>query len=305
MIGPVAVLIGFILLLILIGFLYTWLYIAKKQVLIEHVGTDEAVTIKTTSLREKLWSPLIRVAAFVGPTAMKYPLFAKPEKDEMILTRAGHPMGITLSHVYGMRYFLSFTSFFILWFCFLLGMPFGLFFLVTVPVFMFFLPIIWIHSQAKKRQEEISSSMPDFLDTVSITLQAGVSLEIALRQVTAIMKGPLSEEFQQFLQQISLGVPRRTAFQNLLTRNNAKELEILVHSLLQGIELGVPISNVFRVQSEDLRATRGYTAKEKAAKASPKVTLIATFIITPSVLLLIVGLLALNYVYNPQLLGLQ
>jgi len=305
MLGPSVLLVGTILLLLLIGFIYIWIYIAKKQNLMGHVGTTDAAIKNTKPLSEKLWTPLLRASDYVGPTAVKYPLFFKPEKDELMLIRAGNPMDIDLTQFYGMKYVLGFGSWFFFWFYFLLGLPFGYFLLIGMPIFMFFFPNMWIKSMAQKRQEQISSSMPDFLDTVSITLQAGVSLEGALRQVTTIMKGPLSEEFQKFLQQTNLGVPRRTAFQNLLHRNSARELEVLVLSLLQGIELGVPISNIFRIQADDLRVNRGHTAKEKAAKASPKITLVATFVITPSILLLIVGLIGLNYMYNPELLGLK
>ncbi len=130
-------------------------------------------------------------------------------------------------------------------------------------------------------------------------------MDSALRQVTEQMDGPLSEEIQRFNREIDLGVPRRQALLNLLNRNTSKELEMLVNSLMQGADLGVPVSTTFRVQAEDLRSMRGFRAKEKAAKASPQVTLVTTFLVAPAVFFLIIGLLFLNMLYNPEAFGLD
>ena len=91
-------------------------------------------------------------------------------------------------------------------------------------------------------------------------------MDSALRQVTEQMDGPLSEEIQRFNREIDLGVPRRQALLNLLNRNTSKELEMLVNSLMQGADLGVPVSTTFRVQAEDLRSMRGFHAKREGGE---------------------------------------
>ncbi|WP_051314892.1 type II secretion system F family protein [Alteribacter aurantiacus] len=302
--STVAFLFMLILLMILISFIFIWLYVAKKQKLVQYVGEGERKKEKRT-MKEKLLGPLIRASEYVGPTALKYPLFVNIENDEKQLIYAGQPMGMTLKTFYGLRYVLGFGSLIIFWAYHMLGMPFGFLLMVIMPVAGFVFPNIWIRLKAKDRQEIISATMPDFMDIVSISLRAGASLDGALRQVSERMDGPLSEEIGRFTRETSLGVPRKTAFQQLLDRNTSKELESLVTSLIQGEELGVPISQTFNVQAQDLRQTRGFKAKEKAAKASPQITLVTTFIVAPSVLLMIVGLMILNLIYNPGAFGLD
>ncbi|HLU21213.1 MAG TPA: type II secretion system F family protein [Bacillaceae bacterium] len=292
------------LILIFIGFIFTWFYIAKKDKLLNHLKTDSSLKNKT-SLQERIWTPLIKAAEYVGPTAKKYKLMFDYEKDEVMIVRAGNPLGLRAESLHGLRFVLGMGLLFFAIIYSFLGMPFALLVLFIFPLFGFSFPSLWIMYQAKERQEIISTSMPDFLDTVSITLQAGVSLDAALRQVTNQMDGPLSEEIQRFNREIDLGIPRRQAYQHILDRNTAKELEMLVNSLVQGSDLGVSVATTFRVQAEDLRSMRGYKAKEKAAKASPQVTLVTTFLVAPAVFVLIIGLLFLNIMYNPASFGLD
>ncbi|CAM4220171.1 type II secretion system F family protein [Lederbergia lenta] len=300
----VKLLVIFTIIMIGIGFMYIWFYIAKKEKLIKHIHPEEKRR-NQKKMQDIIWGPLIKASEYIGPTAKKYPLMFDFQKDELTLVQAGNPHGLRMESLHGLRFVLGMGSLFIAILYSFLGMPFALLLLVILPVSGFMFPSLWIMYQAKERQEIISTSMPDFLDTVSITLQAGVSMDAALRQVTNQMDGPLSEEIQRFNREIDLGVQRRQAFQSLLDRNTSKELEMLVNSLVQGADLGVPVSTTFRVQAEDLRAMRGFKAKEKAAKASPQVTLVTTFLVAPAVFLLIIGLLFLNMLYNPGAFGLD
>jgi tight adherence protein C len=295
----------FILLFILIGFVYLYLYIIKKDNLIKHLHLREKKKRKKRTFKDSMVSPLLRAAKYAESTAKKYPFFAKKEQDALFLTRAGNPLGLTLDQFYGMRFILGLGALFFSSIYSILGMPFALLVLLIFPIAGFLGPQLWLRMKAKERQESISVSMPDFLDTVSVTLQAGVSLDGALKQVTNQMDGPLSEEIERFNYEIDLGVTRKLAYQNLLSRNSSKELEMLVNSLIQGSVLGVPVSQTFRIQADDLRAMRGFKAKEKAAKASPQITLVTTFFVAPAVFFLIIGLLLLNIIYNPGAFGLD
>ncbi|MFE1246106.1 type II secretion system F family protein [Fictibacillus sp. NPDC058756] len=295
----------FILLFILIGFVYLYLYIVKKDNLIKHLHLREKKKRKKRTFKDSMLSPLLRAAIYAEPTAKKYPFFANKDQDALFLTRAGNPLGLTLDQFYGMRFILGLGALFFSSIYSILGMPFALLVLLIFPIAGFLGPQLWLRMKAKERQELISVSMPDFLDTVSVTLQAGVSLDGALKQVTNQMDGPLSEEIERFNYEIDLGVTRKLAYQNLISRNSSKELEMLVNSLIQGSVLGVPVSQTFRIQADDLRAMRGFKAKEKAAKASPQITLVTTFFVAPAVFFLIIGLLLLNIIYNPGAFGLD
>jgi tight adherence protein C len=298
--------IGTILLLMLIGFIYIWIYIAKKANLHKALKLEKKKREKSNRSRSsKLMDPLLRAANYGKPTALKYTYFTNKTKEEKLLGLAGNPFGLTHDLFHSLRFVLALGLLMYSIIYLLLGLPFGLMGMLLLPLLGYFGPIVWLNLKAKERQELISVAMPDFLDTVSVTLSAGVGIDQALHQVTKQFDGPLIEEIEQFNREVDLGVPRKTAYLNLLARNKSKELEMLVNSLIQGQTLGVPVSTTFRLQAEDLRAMRGFKAKEKAAKASPQITLITTFFVAPAVFVLIIGLLFLNVIYNPGAFGLD
>lgn len=297
--------IAVILFFIFISFVYIWLFVARKQKVYQHVGGRKKEEKKKKRVKERIVAPILKGAIYLGPTAIKYPLVARHEQYERMIAKAGNPYQLTLQDFYGLRYVLGLSAYVFGWIYYILGLPFALYGLILFPVCLFFLPDIWLYLKAKERQETISYDIPDFLDVVSVSLNAGASLDGAMVQVAKQMGGPLGEEIERLHREINLGVPRVKAYENLLYRNDAPELEMLIQSLIQGGELGVPVSRTFRIQAEDLRSTRGFRAKEKAAKASPKVTAITTLTIVPSVFILVLGLLFLNFIYNPEAFGLD
>lgn len=303
-IGTIAILLVITLLMLLISFIQYYRYVKTKQELHEHLG-EKGGDKKKEKLRERLWRPILQFGERLGPLAMNSSLFRKDEEIEKLLRLAGNPLGMTLQLFYGIRWALFFIGLGIGWIWFMLGMPLANFFFIGSPIFGFFFPNIWLKNQAKSRQLQISLTMPEFLDTIGIALHAGASLDGALHHVSKNADGPLEEEIQRLLQELNLGVPRRKAYENMLNRNNAKELEELINSLIQGSELGVSVAVTFQQLAEELRVTRGFRAKEQAGKAGPKITLVTTFIITPSIFMLIIGLLVLNFVYQPEMFGLD
>lgn len=295
----------FILLMLFIGFVYLYLFIAKKQSLLIYQGYNSKKRKSKKTIKDKMLSLITSWSVKAGPIGIKYPFFADIDKHTKMLKEAGNPLGLQLQDFFGLRFVLGFMGLFFGTVYTIIGLPFGLQVLLLSIIGGFLGPSGWLHLKAKYRQETISIMMPDFLDTVSVTLQAGVSLDGALSQVTMQFEGPLSEEIEQFNKEVELGVPRLSAYQSLIDRNSSKELHSLVNSLIQGSSLGVPVSKTFKLQADDLRSTRGFTAKEKAAKASPLITLVTTFFIAPAVFGLIIGLLVLNIIYNPGAFGLD
>jgi tight adherence protein C len=297
--------IAVILLLMLIGFIYIWIFIAKKSNLHRALNMRRKKQKQKRSRSSRFMDPLLKAAKYARPTAGKYTFFTNKSQEERLPVLAGSPFGLTHDLFHSLRFVLGLGLLMYSVIYVLLGLPFGLIGMLFLPMLGYFGPLVWLNLKAKERQELISAAMPDFLDTVSVTLSAGVGIDQALHQVTKQFDGPLIEEIEQFNREVDLGVPRKTAYMNLLARNKSKELEMLVNSLIQGQTLGVPVSTTFRLQAEDLRAMRGFKAKEKAAKASPQITLITTFFVAPAVFVLIIGLLFLNVVYNPGAFGLD
>jgi len=255
-------------------------------------------------LRDDFKTLILSLAHRFAPVGQRFPYFINKKELERRLELAGYPEGLDVPAFYGLR-FVSFIGFaFVAVMLKNLGFING-FLQVLLMGFGLFIPVIWIRLAANARQDQLSSQLPDFMDMMSVTLQAGIPLEPAIKQIVEGMDGPLAEEINRFIQELDMGLSREEAFTRLMKRNNSPELETLVTALLQGSKLGVPIANTFRNLSEDIRNTRINKMKEKAAKAGPKVTLITTFFILPGVLLLIIGLLVLNFIYNPEGMGIQ
>ncbi|MEK5071569.1 type II secretion system F family protein [Sporosarcina sp. FSL K6-1508] len=293
-----------ILISLFTSFLFFYLYIAKRENLMHSQGYLKDKK-KNMPLRKRIMEPLVKWAEKASPIGMKYALFLNVEKHEKWLKEAGRPLELTLKSFFGLRFVTGLIGLLFGTLYTFLGLPFALFVLMLSIGGGFFGPSIWLYFSAVRRQEAISTMMPDFLDTVSITLQAGVSLDGALQHVTSQLDGPLCEEIDRFNKEVQLGVQRNTAYKSLMDRNSSKELQSLVNALIQGSSLGVAVARVFKLQAEDLRITRGFTAKERAAKANPLVTLVTTFFIAPAVFGFIMGLIVLNIIYNPAAFGLD
>jgi len=249
---------------------------------------------KKVSRKEKMLAKMLHFADDFSDLGQRINFFSENADIKKYLIQAGHPYGLTVERFQGLKVFLLIIGVLVGGIMLVLGFPFSQFLVILLPIGGFMGAVLWIRSKAKARQAEISYQLPDFLDTMSVTLQAGVGLTQALRDIVPYFVGPIKEEFERFLQETSVGVPRTDAYRLLLERNESKEFQILIKSLIQGERLGVPIAASFKQQAEEMRKLKKEMIKEKAAKASPKVTLVTTFLILPSSLILIGGLMVIN-----------
>lgn len=274
-----------------------YVYLNEKRNLRE--GINDSVYIETwigkkKSRKEKVLERLFKFADDFSDLGQRVNFFSENGEVKKLMIQAGHPYGLTVARFQGLKIFMLITGFFAGGGLFILGFPMSELLLILAPIAGFGGTVLWLRSKAKKRQEEISYQLPDFLDTMSVTLQAGVGMDQALRDIVHYFEGPVKEEFGRFIQELSVGVPRAEAYRSLLERNDSKEFQILIKSLLQGERLGVPIADTFKQQAEEMRKLKKEMIKEKAAKASPKVTLVTTFLVLPSALVLIGGLMIIN-----------
>lgn len=210
---------------------------------------------------------------------------------------AGHPLGFDVGSFLGFRLLLTASGA-------LVGLYVGnLIIMALGAATAHFLAMQWLTGQSAARQAQIRMDLPDFLDAVAISLSAGAPVDTALRQVTDRFDGPLREEMEELNAQIYLGVPRQQAFRQLLERTRCRELEMVVLALVHGIQLGVPMAQTLEDQARAMRHSRAQRARQLAASATPKITLVSTLLVTPSVLLLIMGLLVINFYVNDNLYG--
>jgi tight adherence protein C len=167
---------------------------------------------------------------------------------------------------------------------------------IVVGVLASFVPDVLLDAAARKRQALIARALPDALDLLSITVEAGLGLEQALAVVADQLVGPLGDELRRLLREIELGVDRRSALQLLRERTDVRELSAFVVALLQADALGMAISDVLRVQAEQVRLVRRQRARELAAKTPVKIMFPVVIGIFPSLFVVTIGPGAINIV---------
>lgn len=275
-------------------------YTLEKQELRTHIQENVIIDRyrikKTKTGKEKTMEKIFYYADDFSSIGNRINFFSESHDIERWLMQAGYPYNLTVDRFQGVKIFLTLVGFVIGVLMIVIGFPMAQMLIILLPLSGYFSAILWLKNKAKQRQDELGYVLPDFLDTVSVTLQAGIGLDQALRDIVPYFDGPVGEEFRRFNQEIDLGVPRETAYKRLLDRNDNAAFQSLIKSLIQGTKLGVPVATTFKIQANEMRNMKRERIKEIAAKASPKITLITTFIVMPTVMLLIGGLVILNMI---------
>ncbi len=167
---------------------------------------------------------------------------------------------------------------------------------IVVPL-SFFAPDLWLKSQVDRRQKEIGLSLPDTLDLLSISVEAGLGFDAALTKVIKNSKGPLAQEFSKMLSECQVGMSRKDALKNLAGRSTVPDLHSFVTSMIQADVLGVSISKVLRTKAQEMRLKRRQKAEEIAQKAPVKIVFPLIFCIFPSLMIVILGPAAIQIYY--------
>ena len=158
----------------------------------------------------------------------------------------------------------------------------------------FFLPDILIKNNADKRQKKIQQQLPDFLDQITVGVEAGLGLDAAMARTSKSNDGPLAEEFRRTLQHVQAGLSRGEAMRGLANRNKVVELRQFVASILQAEQFGIPMAQVLRVQAAEQRRKRRQRAEEKAMKLPVKVLFPLVLCILPALFVVLIGPAALS-----------
>jgi tight adherence protein C len=150
-------------------------------------------------------------------------------------------------------------------------------------------PDVLLHGKAADRSEAIRTALPDTLDQLTISVEAGLGFDAALQRVAATGDGPLADEMNRALNEITVGVPRSQALRSLADRTNVTELRHFVVSMIQAEQFGVPIARVLRVQSSELRIKRRQRAEERALKIPVKIVFPLVTCIFPALFIVLLG----------------
>lgn len=152
-----------------------------------------------------------------------------------------------------------------------------------------FLPYILLEHKIAKRKIALQQELPDVLDLLTVSVEAGLGFDGALVKLSEKMKGQMVDEFTRMLQEIRIGVSRKDALRALAERCDVQDISLFTGALIQADQLGVSISKVLRIQSLDMREKRKQRAEEQGMKAPIKMLFPLVFFIFPALLIVLLG----------------
>jgi tight adherence protein C len=153
----------------------------------------------------------------------------------------------------------------------------------------FLVPDVVVSFKGRGRRERIRSELPDALDLLAVSVEAGMGFDGAIQKLTEHMEGPLIEEFGLALGEMRIGESRRNALQKMVTRVDTPELASFVRAIIQADELGISLGRILKVQAADTRNKRQAAAEEKAMKAPIKMLFPTALFIFPAMFIVILG----------------
>jgi tight adherence protein C len=159
-------------------------------------------------------------------------------------------------------------------------------------------PTNWVMRHRDARQDQIRRDLPDILDLLAISVEAGVGLEGAVDVVTDHFDTPLAHEMGRMLREMELGVTRRTALQNLKARIAVPEVSNFILSLVQADALGMPIGRVLHTQATEMRSKRRQWARERAGKLPVKIIFPLIAFILPALFVVVLGPAVMSIMEN-------
>jgi tight adherence protein C len=172
----------------------------------------------------------------------------------------------------------------------LLGSPvaLGIFLLVGVAV-GFYLPVVWLDQLVRARRAEIAAALPNALDVVAISMEAGLGLDRALEQLVRHQEGPLTLLVARALREIELGRPRSEALEEMADATGVEDFTALVRSILHAERTGVPIARTIAAHAAQMRVKRRLQIRAEAARASLKILLPTVGCVFPTLWLILLG----------------
>lgn len=152
-----------------------------------------------------------------------------------------------------------------------------------------YVPHMWLNAKTRSRQSTIIKGLPDAIDLLTTSVEAGLGIDAALGQVAEKVKGPISVELRRVLREMAMGAARRDALKAFAERTGVPDVRLFVNALIQAEQMGVSLGQVIRVQADQMRVKRRQRAEQAAYKAPVKMVFPLVFCIFPSVFVVILG----------------
>jgi tight adherence protein C len=158
-----------------------------------------------------------------------------------------------------------------------------------MTVLGYFAPDLLLYSRGEERRKSIDNALPDTLDQMTISVEAGLGFESAMARAGRTGEGPLAQEIVRTLQEIQAGVPRVRALRNLSERTESGELRHFVQAIVQAEQYGIPVADVLRTQASEQRTKRRQRAEEHAMKIPVKIVFPLVLCIFPALFVILLG----------------
>jgi tight adherence protein C len=263
------------------------------QARLTQLGSMQARTLEELELQQPFFERSIRpLAVRLSGIGQRFTSSKKQGRTEQRLAMAGNPADLRTGDFLGLKVVVAGATALVI--VLLLGLvagdfTFGIMVGSVGGVIGFFGPDFWLSRRIKKRQKAILLAIPDALDLLTISVKAGLGFDAALAKVVEKTKSPVADEFQRALAEIRVGKARRDALRDIVTRTSVPALTNFIGAIIQAEQLGVSISKVLQIQSEQLRIERRQRAEELAAKAPIKMLFPLVGCIFPSMFIVILG----------------
>jgi tight adherence protein C len=263
------------------------------QARLTQLGTIQARNLEELELQQPLIERTLRpLMARLSGTVGRLTSSSFTERTAKRLALAGNPGNLRTADWLGIKAVGAVVS--AILFFLLFGLAGGNFILGVLLALVglgigYIVPEFWLGGRVRKRQHAILLSIPDALDLLTISVRAGLGFDAALGKVVEKMEGPLTDEFQRALAEVRVGKARRDALRDIIPRTEVPPLTNFIGAIIQAEQLGVSISKVLQVQSEQLRIERRQRAEEMAAKAPIKMLFPLVGCIFPALFIVILG----------------
>ncbi|HEX5466882.1 MAG TPA: type II secretion system F family protein [Candidatus Limnocylindrales bacterium] len=263
------------------------------QARLTQLGSMQARNLEELELQAPVLERTLRPAAQrLSALVQRITSPAQANRTEHKLAMAGNPGGMRTSEFLGLKAVVAILVFAVAFLVFGVSsgqITQGLIFGVLLGALGFFAPEFWLSRRIRARQKAILLGVPDTLDLLTISVRAGLGFDAALAKVVEKEVGPLADEFRRALAEIRVGKTRREALRDIVPRTEVPALTNFIGAIIQAEQLGVSISKVLQVQSEQLRIERRQRAEESAAKAPIKMLFPLVGCIFPSLFIVILG----------------
>jgi tight adherence protein C len=161
--------------------------------------------------------------------------------------------------------------------------------LLAGAILGFYLPVLWLDQLVRQRRAELESALPNALDVVAISMEAGLGLDRALEQLVRHQEGPLTLLVARALREIELGRPRAEALEEMAQATGVEDFVALVRSIIHAERTGVPIARTIAAHSAQMRVKRRLHIRAEAARASLKILLPTVGCVFPTLWLILLG----------------